>query len=107
MIPERLLPDRITIKKPVQSMAPGSLQPVFRHDVVAAGVRARFDPISAALQRGVLGSLPRRVFRLFLNLTDLKENYLVVRESDSRAFTATEVLDMFGHHMEAVLEDKP
>ncbi|MFA5138333.1 MAG: hypothetical protein WC728_03790 [Elusimicrobiota bacterium] len=106
MIPERLLPDSITIKKPVQSMAPGTLQPVFRHETVAVGIKARFDPVSVALQRGVLGAIPKRMFRLFLNVTDLKENYLVVREADGRTFTAVEVLDMFGDHLEAALEEK-
>jgi len=106
MISDRLLTDAITIKKPAQSNAPGTLRPVFRHDVVATGVRARFDPVSVALHRGVLGQVPKKAFRIFLNPTEIAENYQIVRESDGKEFVVTEVLDMFAHHLEAMVEER-
>jgi hypothetical protein len=106
MIESRLLPDLITIRKPVQSMVPGTKTPVFEFQDVATGVRARFNPANTNLSRNVLGQTPKRTFRLFLNLADLKENYEVVRESDGEVFAVTEVKGFFGHHLEAVLEEK-
>lgn len=105
-ITNRLLTDRVTIRKPVQTMAAGTKRPVFEHQVLATGIRARFNPAGTTLQRNALGQNAKLSFRLFLNLTDLKENYEVVRESDGEAFVVTEVKDFFGHHLEAVLEEK-
>ena len=62
-IADRLLPDRITIRKPVQSMVPGSRRPVFEYQAVATGVKARFNPASTALQRNTVGQVPRKGFR--------------------------------------------
>lgn len=112
MIADRLLPDRITVRKPVHSnVGSGTKRPTFRHDQVAAGVPARFDPISVALNRLVTGHTPKKAFRLFLNVPaagtfEIQENYHVVRESDDKLFIVTEVLDLFGHHLEAVVEEK-
>ena len=105
-IPERLLPDRITIRKPVQSFVPGSRKPVFEFQVIATGVNARFNPAGTGINQNVLGRTPKRSFRLFLNPTELLENYEVVRESDGEVFVVTEVKDFFGHHLEASLEEK-
>ena len=111
-IPDRLLPDRVTIRKPVHSnVGSGTKRPTFRHDTIVTAVPARFDPISVALNRLVVGHTPKKVFRLFLNVPqagtfDLKENYHVVREADDKTFIVTEVLDLFGHHLEATLEEK-
>jgi len=113
MIPERLLPDRVTLRKPVHSnVGSGTKRPTFRHDQIAAGVPARFDPLSVALNRLVTGQTPKKAFRLFLNVPgagtfDLQENYHVLREADGKLFIVTEVLDLFGHHLEAVVEEKP
>ena len=106
MISPRLLRDSITIKRPVQSNAPGTLRPVFRHDVIAVGIPARFDPVSVAMQRGVLGQVAKKGFRVFLNPTELAENYVVLREADGKEFAVTEVLDMYGHHLEAMVEER-
>lgn len=105
-IPDRLLPDRITIRKPVQSFVPGSRRPVFEFQVIATGVKARFNPASTGTNQNVLGRTPKKSFRLFLNPTELLENYEVVRESDGEVFVVTEVKDFFGHHLEATLEEK-
>lgn len=105
-IPERLLPDRITVRKPVQSMAPASRRPVFEYQTIATGVKARFNPVSTGINQNVLGRTAKKSFRLFLNPTELLENYEVVRESDSEVFVVTEVKNFFGHHLEATLEEK-
>jgi len=106
MIEKRLLNERITIRKPVQRLAAGTKQPVFDHEVIATGVKARFNPGGTALNRNVLGHTPKRSFRLFLNMTELKENYEVIRESDGVAFTVTEVKNFWDHHLEAALEER-
>lgn len=105
-IPDRLLPDRITIRKPVQSMAPASRRPVLEYQTVASGVKARFNPANTGINQNVLGRTPKKSFRLFLNPTELLENYEVVRETDGEVFVVTEVKDFFGHHLEAALEEK-
>jgi len=105
-IERRLLTDTVTIRKPIQSMVPGTKKPVFEFQAVASGVRARFNPAATGMSRNTLGQTPKRNFKLYLNQTDLKENYEVVRESDGEVFTVTEVKNLFGHHMEAVLEEK-
>ncbi len=105
-IPNRLLTDRITIKRPVQSFVPMSRKPVFDFQMVASGVMARFNPASSSISRNVLGQTPKQSFRLFLNPAELKENYEVVRETDGEVFVVTEVKNLFGHHLEAVVEEK-
>lgn len=105
-IAERLLQDRITIRKPVQSFVPSTRKPVFEFQTAATGIKARFNPASSNLNRNALGQTPKRSFKVFLNSTDLKENDEVVRELDGATFVVTEVRDMFGHHLEAVLEEK-
>lgn len=105
-IPDRLVRDRVSIRKPLQSFVPSTRRPVFEFQTAVSGVKARFDPASSALNRNVLGQTPRKSFKLFLNSTDLKENDEVIRESDGKAFVVTEVKDIFGHHLEAVVEEK-
>ncbi len=105
-ISERLLVDRITIRKPVQSMVPASRRPVFEYQTIATGVKARFNPASTALQRNTLGQVPRKGFRLFLNPTELAENYEVLNEADGEVYVVVEVKNFFDHHLEAVLEEK-
>ena len=105
-IPDRLLKDRITIRKSVQSFVPSTRKPVFEFQTVSTAVKARFDPSSSTLSRNVLGQTPKRSFKLFLNSADLKENDEVVREANGEIFVVTEVKDIFGHHLEAVVEEK-
>ncbi len=106
MIEKRLLNDSITIRKPIQRLVAGTKQPVFDYEVVATGVKARLNPGGTALNRNVMGQTPKRSFRLFLNTTELKENYEVIRESDNEIFTVTEVKNFWDHHLEATLEEK-
>ena len=105
-IADRLLVDTVTIRKPVQTFVPATRKPVFEFQTVATGVKARFNPSSTSLNRNVFGQTPKRVFRLFLNATELLENYEVVKEDTGEVFVVTEVKDFFGHHLEAVLEEK-
>lgn len=106
MIDARLLPDSITIRKPVQSFAPGSKQPVFAYVDVAGSVPCRFDPKGITTVRDVMGKVPKRAFLVFLNETDISENYEVLRESDGELFLVIERKDYFGHHLEIVVETK-
>jgi len=106
MIEKRLLMDSITIRKPVQTFVTATKKPVFEYQVVAAGVKTRFNPTGTSLNRNTLGQTPKRSFRLFLNPTEIKENYEIVRESDGEVFIVTEVKNFFGHHIEAVIEEK-
>ncbi len=98
--------DRITIRKSVQSFVPATRKPVFEFQTSATGVKSRFDPASTAQNRNVLGQTPKKSFKIFLNSVDLKENDEVIRESDGEVFVVTEVKDIFGHHLEAVVEEK-
>lgn len=93
--------DRITIRKPIQSFVPGTKKPVFEYQTVATGVKARFNPASTKLDRNVLGQVPRKAYRLFLNEPVLNENDEVVWEATGRKFTVTQVRALFGHHFEA------
>ncbi|HOX22174.1 MAG TPA: hypothetical protein PLL10_01815 [Elusimicrobiales bacterium] len=106
MIGKRLLNETITIRKPVQRFVAGTKQPVFDYEVIATGVKARFNPGGTALNRNMLGQTPKRSFRLFLNMTELKENYEVIRESGGETFIVTEVKNFWNHHLEAALEEK-
>jgi hypothetical protein len=101
---ERLLPDRITIRKPVQSFIPGSKKPVFDYQVVATGVAARFNPQNTTLQRNVMGQTPKKRFELFLNVVDLLENYEIVKEDTHEVFVVIEAKNLYGHHLEVVAE---
>jgi hypothetical protein len=105
-IPEKLLPDRITIRRPLQTMVPASRRPVFEYQTIATGVKTRYNPANTGINQNVLGRTPKKSFRLFLNPTVLLENYEVVRESAGEVFVVTEVKDFFGHHLEATLEEK-
>ena len=106
MIGKRLLTETITIRKPVRQFTTGSKQPVFSYEIVATGVKARFNPGGTATSRNVLGQTPKGSFRLFMNPTELKANYEVVRESDGQAFLVTDVKNFWNHHLEAMLEEK-
>lgn len=110
-LPERLLVDRITIRKPVQSFVPGTKRPVFEHVVAGTNIKARFNPASTGLDRNVLGQTPKRSARLFVNLDDLpvdglKENFEIVNEVSGAEFIVTEVKNIFAHHLEADLTEK-
>jgi hypothetical protein len=109
-LPDRLLTDRITIKRPVQSFVAGTKKPVFEHQVIATNVKARFNPASTGLDRNVLGQTPKRGARLFVNLADLpmeglKENFEVMNEATQENYLVTEAKNFFGHHMEAALSE--
>jgi hypothetical protein len=106
-LPDRLLVDSVTIRRPVQTAVAGSKRPVFERLVVVQGVRARFNPAGTSMSRNVLGQTPKRSMRLFVNPpVDLRENDEVVRESNGEVFVVTEVKDFFGGHQEAVLEER-
>lgn len=100
-IPERLLIDRISVQRPVQSFVPGTKKPIFDYQTVATGVKARFNPVSTKLDRNVLGQVPRKAYRLFLNEPVVNENDEVVWEATGQKFTVTQVRALFGHHYEA------
>ena len=105
-IQERLLTDRITVRKPFQSVVPGTKKPVFEYRTFTQGIKARFNPVSTALDRNVLGKTPKRTVRLFLNEPVLSENDEVIWEGPGQRFIVTQVKYLFGHHVEAVLEEK-
>ncbi|MBI4396709.1 MAG: hypothetical protein HY548_06415 [Elusimicrobia bacterium] len=105
-IPDRLLLDRITLRRPVQSLLPGSRRPVFRYEVVAVQVPARFVATNTALNRGVLGQKAKKIFRLFLNPRELLENWEVVNEATGEVFVVTEAKAPAAHHIEAILQEK-
>ena len=105
-IPERLLTEVVTIRRPVQSLAPETKRPVFHYETIATGVRARFNPDKSDLNRNVLGQTPKRVYQLFLNPRDIKENDEVVNEASGETFLVIEAKNLFGHHIEAVLSEK-
>jgi hypothetical protein len=110
-IPERLMTERVTVRRPVQSFISGTKRPVFEHEVIATNVRARMNPGSTALERNVLGQTPRQGARVFINLKDLppgglKENYEVTNEITGETFVVTEVKNFFDHHFEAMLSER-
>jgi hypothetical protein len=109
-IPDRLLKDRITIRRPIQAFVAGTKKPVFSHQVIATNVKARFNPASTALDRNVLGQTPKRGARLFVNMADLpleglKENFEVVNETTGESFVVTESKNFFEHHLEVSLSE--
>lgn len=105
-ISARLLTETITIRRSSQSFVPSTKKPVFEFRTIASGIRARFNPASSSINRNVLGQTPKKNFKLFLNPVDLKENDEIVRESDGEVFVVTEVKNLFGHHIEAITEEK-
>lgn len=106
VIEDRLLPHRITVRKPVQSTVPDSKRPVFSFQVVATGVRARFNPDRTSMEQTVLGQTPKKRYQLFMNVMDLLENYEIVNEASGESFVVKEIKNFFEHHMEAIIEEK-
>jgi len=106
IIENRLLPDKITIRKPVQTVVPATKRPVFEFQVIATGIRARFNPDSTAMEKDVLGQVPKKRFQLFLNVAELLENYEVIKEDTGEVFRVMEVLNLFNHHLEVAIEEK-
>jgi hypothetical protein len=106
IIEDRLLPDRITIRKPVQTMVPATKRPVFEFQVIASGVHARFNPDNTAMEKDVLGQVPKKRYQLFLNVAELLENYEIVNEKTGEVFRVLEVLNLFDHHLEVSIEEK-
>lgn len=104
-IPDRLLVDRITIRKPVQTFVPGTKKPVFEYQTVTTGVKARFNPASTSLNRNVFGQVPTKVFRLFLNEPILSENDEIVWEGTGQTFLVTQGRNFFGRHFEVQVEE--
>ncbi|MBI4063470.1 MAG: hypothetical protein HY401_04125 [Elusimicrobia bacterium] len=98
--------ETITIRRSSQSFVSSTKKPVFEFKTITTGVRARFNPVSTSINRNVLGHTPKKNFRLFINPVDLRENDEVIRESDGEIFLVTEVKNLFGHHLEAALEEK-
>jgi hypothetical protein len=105
-LPGNILTDRITIRKPVQSFVPGTKRPVFEFQVLATGINARFAPQSTALNRNVFGQTPNRIEVLFLNLTEISENYEVVNETTGKEYIVEEVKNFYRHHLEARVVEK-
>lgn len=107
-VPERLLNDRITIRRPVQTFSPGTKQPVFEYQLAAEHVKARFNPLNTDLkvEGGVIGRVPKKRFKLYLNSAELKENYEVVNEATGQVYLVMETRNYFGHHVEAEIEEK-
>ncbi len=110
-IPDRLLTDRITIRKPAQSFVAGTKRPVFEHQEIATNVKSRLNPGSTGLDRNVLGQTPKRSARLFVNLADLppeglKENFEVMNEGTGENYVVTESKNFFDHHLEAALTER-
>ena len=105
-LPERLLTDSITIRRPIRAFVTGTKMPVFQFEIFQSGIRARFNPASTSLNRNVLGQTPKKSFRLFLNPIELKENDEVINEATGETFVVTEAKEFFGHHMEVVVEEK-
>ena len=104
-IPDRLLTDRVTIRKPVQSMAVGTKRPVFEYQAIATGVHARFDPAPTSLNRNVLGHTPKRGLVVFMNPTDIQENYEIIDEATGQEFVVTEVRD-YRQHLEVQTQER-
>src|SRR5260221_74268 len=94
---ERLLPDRITIRKPVQAMVEGTKRPVFEFEAIATGVRARFNPDRTSLEHTIMGQAPKKRYQLFMNVMDLLANYEIVNEATGEVFLVTEVRNFFNH----------
>lgn len=105
-LPDRLLVDRITVRRPVQSFVSGTKKPVFRYETVATNVKARFNPVSTKLDRNVIGQVPRKGYRLFVNEAVVNENDEVIWEATNRRFLVTQVRHLFGHHDEAEVTER-
>ena len=105
-IQERLLVDRITVRKPVQSFVPGTKKPVFEYRTITQGVKARFNPAGTVIDTNILGQLPKKSYRLFLNDPVLSENDEIIWEGTGDKFIVIQVKFMFGHHVEAIVEEK-
>jgi len=103
-LPNSLLIDSVTILRPVRSMATGTKQPIVTETVQATGVRVRIEPLSGGVRETVMGRLPEATHRLFTNSQDVKVNDVL--QLGVQKFVVREVGDFFGHHLEAILEQK-
>ena len=104
-LPERLLVDRITVQRPVQAFVAGTKKPVFHYETVSTGIKVRFNPASTTLNRNVLGQVPKKSYRLFLNDAALKENDEIIWEGTGDKFRVTQVRAVLGHHFEVNVEE--
>lgn len=105
MIEERLLTDLVTIRKPVQTFSAGKM-PVLEYQTILTDVKVRFEPLSTSEHRVILGNVPKKIFRVFTNPVDIRENYELIRQSDNAKFLVTDVKNFFGHHIELIAEEK-
>lgn len=105
MIENRLFNEIVTIRKPVQVFSQDKM-PVIEYQTISVDVKARFEPLNVSNNRNVLGSVPKQIFRVFINSTDVKPNYEVIRQKDNAKFLVTEVKNFFEHHTELTLEEK-
>lgn len=107
-LPVSLLKDIATIRRPVTTFtAPGSRKPVFKFENVETGRPCRFDSMSTQLTRTNLGQVAKKFFKVFMNLpAEVKENYEIVNEADGQVFQVNEVKNVFGHHLEMMIEEK-
>ena len=105
-LPGALLIHKITIIRQSRGFAPGTKQPIVTESTIGTGIRARFEPLSGSARETVLGRIPEATHKLFLNVANLKQDDIVEDEATLQQFTVREVGDFFGHHMEAILEEK-
>lgn len=106
ILPAHLLIHSATIRKPVQSFAPGTKQPVFEYQDVATGVPCRFDPRPTVERRNVLGDVPKPGWTVFLNPTEVDANYLLLKEDDQTLYLVTSRKDFFDLYIELAAELK-
>lgn len=105
MIENRLFNELITIRKPVQVMSENKV-PTIDWQTIESNIKARFEPLNNTFNRNVLGNVAKQSYRVFMNLTEIKPNYEVIRQSDNAKFIVTDVKDFFGHHIEVIIEEK-
>jgi len=105
-LPGALLIDRITVTRQTRGFAPGTKQPIVTETIIGTGIRARLEPLAGSVRETVLGRLPGATHRLFLNAATLQQDDLVTDEATNKQFRVREAGNFFGHHLEAILEEK-
>jgi hypothetical protein len=100
--------EKVNIKRPVQEKVTGTLRPVMNETSLFENVNVRFSPLSGKYGESVLGRFPTATNLLFLPpAATVKENDVIVRISESnKEFLIKDVRTFWGHHIEAVIEEK-
>jgi len=94
-----------TVKRPSLGFVPGTKKPVNNvPTLVTDNLICRIEPLSGREQESVLGRFPKATQKITWRTTELKSSDIITWSGQE--FILQGIKNYFGHHFEAVLEEK-